>query len=96
MIADELMRRLISGELTDYNVVRTRPELLRLTSTNAPKPTPHKKFVQLLLLESSTYRNFIVFAADSIEMGAAVQWLPKMAAIRAHFSITACNVRRGY
>jgi hypothetical protein len=29
MRADELMRRLISGELTNYSVVRTSPELLQ-------------------------------------------------------------------
>jgi hypothetical protein len=30
MRADELMRRLISGELTNYSVVRTSPEPLQL------------------------------------------------------------------
>jgi hypothetical protein len=35
MRADELMRRLISGELTNYRVVRTRPKPLQRTYVHA-------------------------------------------------------------
>jgi hypothetical protein len=35
MRADELMRRLISGELTNYSVVRTSPEPLHTLSATA-------------------------------------------------------------
>jgi hypothetical protein len=35
MRADELMRHLISGELTNYRVVRTRPKPLHTLSATA-------------------------------------------------------------
>jgi hypothetical protein len=39
MRADELMRRLISGELTNYSVVRTSPEPLQVRAPYPPTNT---------------------------------------------------------
>ncbi|KAF1836575.1 hypothetical protein BDW02DRAFT_566839 [Decorospora gaudefroyi] len=62
----------------------------------SPLPTPHKEFLHCMPPEPPTYRKYSVFAAGSIEMGAAVQWQKHMAVLLSPLPITVCNPRRGH
>ncbi|KAF1974053.1 hypothetical protein BU23DRAFT_505835 [Bimuria novae-zelandiae CBS 107.79] len=55
----------------------------------------HPLFVHAVPPTPPLYRKFSVFAAGSIEMGAAIQWQPLLANHLCTLPITLCNPRRG-
>jgi hypothetical protein len=67
----------------------------QLPAVPNPLPTPHAQFVHCMPPEAPTYRDFSVFLAGSIEMGAAVQWQKQLALLLSPLPITVNNPRRG-
>jgi hypothetical protein len=61
----------------------------------SPLPKPHAQFMHCMPPEQPTYRDFSVFLAGSIEMGAAVQWQKHTALLLSPLPITVNNPRRG-
>lgn len=55
----------------------------------------HADFLHCLPPTAPTFREFSVFAAGSIEMGAAIQWQPLLANYLCDLPLTLCNPRRG-